>query len=130
MSQLNQRELDVLNILWKTDEPMTSTDIVNEQRGLTQSTVIAVLRKLLKDDLVEVAGVTHSGKVLSRTYRPTPASRDVIMSNFAGDYASFKNVISKSDLCAAILGIEQSPDQMKAEIAKLKNILKDYEKKL
>lgn len=130
MSQLNQRELDVLNILWKTDEPMTSTDIVNEQRGLTQSTVIAVLRKLLKDDLVEVAGVTHSGKVLSRTYRPTPASRDVIMSNFAGDYASFKNVISKSDLCAAILGIEQSPEQMKAEIAKLKTILKDYEKKL
>lgn len=130
MSQLNQRELDVLNILWKTDDPMTSTDIVNEQRGLTQSTVIAVLRKLLKDDLVEVAGVTHSGKVLSRTYRPTPASRDVIMNNFAGDYASFKNVISKSDLCAAILGIEQSPDQMKAEIAKLKNILKDYEKKL
>ncbi len=130
MSQLNPRELDVLNILWKTDEPMTSTDIVNERRGLTQSTVIAVLRKLLKDDLVEVAGVTHSGKVLSRTYRPTPASKDVIMNNFTGDYASFKNVISKSDLCAAILGIEQSPEQMKAEIAKLKNILKDLEKKL
>lgn len=130
MSQLNPRELDVLNILWKTEEPMTSTDIVNERRGLTQSTVIAVLRKLLKDDLVEVAGVTHSGKVLSRTYRPTPASKDVIMNNFTGDYASFKNVISKSDLCAAILGIEQSPEQMKAEIAKLKNILKDFEKKL
>ena len=130
MSRLNSRELDVLNILWKADEPMTSTDIVNQQRGLTQSTVIAVLRKLLKDDLVEVAGVTHSGKVLSRTYRPTPTSRDVIMNNFAGDYASFKNVISKSDLCAAILSIEQSPDQMKAEIAKLKSILKDYEKKL
>ncbi len=130
MSQLNPRELDVLNILWKTDEPMTSTDIVNEQRGLTQSTVIAVLRKLLKDDLVEVAGVTHSGKVLSRTYRPTAASRDVIMKNFAGDYANFKNVISKSDLCAAILGIEQGPEQMKSEISKLKKILADYEKKL
>lgn len=71
MAQLNPRELDVLNILWKSEEAMTSTDIVNEMRGLTQSTVIAVLRKLLKDDLVEVCGVTHSGKVLSRTYRPT-----------------------------------------------------------
>lgn len=130
MSQLNPRELDVLNILWKTDEPMTSTDIVNEQKGLTQSTVIAVLRKLLKDNLVEVAGITHSGKVLSRTYRPTKESRDVIMSNFAGDYANFKNVVSKSDLCAAILGIEQTPTQMKNEISRLKEILADYEKKL
>ena len=130
MSQLNPRELDVLNILWKFNQDMTSTDIVNEQRGLTQSTVIAVLRKLLKDDLVEVAGVTHSGKVLSRTYRPTEASKEVIKNNFTNDYANFINVISKSDLCAAILGVEQSPKEMKAEISKLKKILADYEKKL
>lgn len=129
MSQLNPRELDVLNILWKTDEPMTATDIVSEQRGLTQSTVIAVLRKLLKEDLVEIAGVTHSGKVLSRTYRPTEESRKVIMDNFAGDYANFKNVISKSDLCAAILGIEQSPELMKTEVSRLKEIIADFEKK-
>lgn len=130
MSQLNPRELDVLNILWKFNKDMTSTDIVNEQRGLTQSTVIAVLRKLLKDDLVEVAGVTHSGKVLSRTYRPTEASKEVIKNNFTNDYANFINVISKSDLCAAIIGVEQSPEETKAEISKLKKILADYEKKL
>lgn len=130
MAQLNPRELDVLNILWKTGTPMTSTDIVNEMKGLTQSTVIAVLRKLLKDNLVEVCGVTHSGKVLSRTYRPTEASRDAIMNNFANDYASFRNVISKSDICAAILHVEQSPEKMKSELAKLKKIIKEYESKL
>lgn len=130
MPQLNPRELDVLNILWKTDEPMTSTDIVNEQRGLTQSTVIAVLRKLLKENLVEVSGITHSGKVLSRTYRPTEESKKVIMDNFAGDYANFKNVVSKSDLCAAILDIDQSPKQMKSEIKRLKEILAEYEKRV
>ena len=74
MARLNPRELDVLNILWSTDKEMTSTDIVNEMRGLTQSTVIAVLRKLAKDGFVEVAGVTHSGKVLrSTSQRITPA---------------------------------------------------------
>lgn len=130
MAQLNPRELDVLNILWRSDEAMTSTDIVNEMRGLTQSTVIAVLRKLLKDDLVEVCGVTHSGKVLSRTYRPTEASREVILNNFATDYASFRNVISKSDICAAILHVEQKPDKMKRELAKLKKIIAEYESKL
>lgn len=130
MSQLNQRELDVLNILWKSEDAMTSTDIVNEMRGLTQSTVIAVLRKLLKDEYVEVCGVTHSGKVLSRTYRPTEASREVILNNFATDYANFQNVISKSDICAAILHVEQSPEKMKVELEKLKRIIADYESKL
>lgn len=130
MAQLNPRELDVLNILWKFNKDMTSTDIVNEQRGLTQSTVIAVLRKLLKDDLVEVAGVTHSGKVLSRTYRPTANSKEVIKNNFKNEYANFKNVIPKSDLCAAILGVEQDKEEMKSEISKLKKVIANLEKKL
>ena len=130
MARLNPRELDVLNILWSTDREMNSTDIVNEMRGLTQSTVIAVLRKLAKDGFVEVAGVTHSGKVLSRTYRPTEASKDYIAQHFAEDYASFTNVISQSDMCAAILQIDQNPEKTKAEINKLKNIIADYEKTL
>lgn len=130
MAQLNPRELDVLNILWKFNRDMTSTDIVNEQRGLTQSTVIAVLRKLLKDDLVEVAGVTHSGKVLSRTYRPTANSKEVIKNNFTSEYANFKNVVSKSDLCTAILGVEQDKEEMKSEISKLKKVIANLEKKL
>ena len=130
MAQLNPRELDVLNILWKSGEAMTSTDIVNEMRGLTQSTVIAVLRKLLKEGLVDVDGVTHSGKVLSRTYRPTEASRDIIMDNFATDYASFKDVIAQSDICAAILDVEEKPEKLKAEIKKLKSIISECEKKM
>lgn len=130
MARLNPRELDVLNVLWSTDREMTSTDIVNEMRDLTQSTVIAVLRKLTKEGFAVVAGVTHSGKVLSRTYRPTEASREYITQHFAEDYASFTNVISQSDMCAAILRIDQNPEKTKSEISKLKGILAEYEKTL
>ena len=105
MAQLNPRELDVLNILWKSGKPMTSTDIVNEMRGLTQSTVIAVLRKLLGDNLVEVCGVTHSGKVLSRTYRPTEQSRQELMDNFLKLYGMFYAVVPAEKLAAQILEI-------------------------
>ncbi len=130
MAQMNPRELDVLDILWKSDAPLTSTDIVNGGEGLTQSTVIAVLRKLLKADLVEVAGVTHSGKVLSRTYRPTEASREALLQDFTQSYASFCNVIPKSTMCAAILKVGDNPAQAKKEIEKLKAMLKDLEKQL
>ena len=128
MTQFNARELDVLNILWKkSDEALTATDIVNEQKGLTQSTVIAVLRKLLNEELVEVAGVTHSGKVLSRTFRATEKSKMAIINNFKSDYSNFKNIISKADICAAILGIDQDPDQMRPELFNLKVILDRYD---
>ena len=130
MTRMNVRELDVLNILWKHDEPLTAIDIVNERKELTQSTVTAVLRKLLKNGLVEVEGVTHSGKVLSRTYRPTEASRDAIMENFKEDYRCFTNVISESSLCAAILTENEDKDRAKAEIKRLKAMLKEYEKGL
>lgn len=102
---LNARELDVLNILWKSGKPMTPTDIVNEMRGLTQSTVIAVLRKLLGDKLVEVCGVTHSGKVLSRTYRPTEQSRQELMDNFLQLYGKFYSVVPAEELAARILEV-------------------------
>ena len=104
---LNQREYDVLNILWKSGQPMTSTDIVNEVRDLTQSTVIAVLRKLLKDNLVEVCGVTHSGKVLSRTYRPTEESKDVLLNSFLDLYGSFVNVIEPELMASKILELKE-----------------------
>lgn len=130
MTQMNPRELDVLNILWKSEAPLTSTDIVNGGQGLTQSTVIAVLRKLLKAELIEVCGVTHSGKVLSRTYRPTEASRELILQNFKDSYASFRNVIPKADICAAIMQVDDNPAQAKEDIAKLKAMLAEFEKTL
>ena len=43
---LSLRELNVINIL-AAKAPATSTDICNGMHDLTQSTVIAVLRKLL-----------------------------------------------------------------------------------
>ncbi len=126
---MNPRELDVLSILWKSKDPMMATDIVNAGDGLTQSTVTAVLRKLLRAKLVEVVGVTHSGKVLSRTYRPTEESRDVVLKGFTDNYSSFSSIISKSSLFAAILKDNSSPEETKKDIAEFKAMLDEYEKK-
>ena len=126
---LNPRELDVLNILWKSEQPMMATDIVNAGEGLTQSTVTAVLRKLLHAKLVEVAGVTHSGKVLSRTYRPTEASRDAILKNFSDTYTCFQDIISKSTLVSALLGANENASDTQKDITELKSMLKEYDHK-
>lgn len=122
---MNERELDVLNLLWKSENPMMATDIVNAGKGLTQSTVTAVLRKLLNAGLVEVTGVTHSGKVLSRTYRPTEKSREVILQSFVSNYCNFSAVISKEQLLNALLDTNETADETKQDIADLKKMLKE-----
>ncbi len=101
---MNQRELDVLNILWKDREPMTATNIVEADitKSLTQSTVITVLRRLVKDELVEVMGVARSGKVLSRTYSPTEKSREAVLNNFVDMYKMVKNVVTLDELAARL----------------------------
>ncbi len=104
---LNPRELDVLNILWRTDEPMMATDIVNARLGLTQSTVTAVLRKLLNEGLVEVVGIEHSGKVLGRTYRPTEISKDIVLNSFLELYGAFINVIDPKLMASKILELQK-----------------------
>lgn len=95
---MNQRELEVLNIICASKEPVTSTDIVNCKRDLTQSTVIAVLRRLLAMGAVEVAGVTHSGKVLSRTYVPGPKAKDVIREYYTEELTRTKDILSADDI--------------------------------
>lgn len=106
---MNKRELDVLSILFASEEEMTSTDICNAQADLTQSTVIAVLRALLRNGLVEVAGVTHSGKVLSRTYRPAPGAKRAVLEYFLQELDNVKAIFTIDELAEAGTGTAGEP---------------------
>lgn len=99
---IHPRELEILNILWGSDKALTSMDIVDAGRGLSQSTVQAVLRKQLEGGLVEVDGVTHSGNVLSRTYRPSEKSKEVVLQQFIEQYNAISNVVSKDEVIKAL----------------------------
>jgi len=99
---IHPRELEILNILWGADKALTSMDITDAGKGLSQSTVQAVLRKLLKEGLVEVDGVTHSGNVLSRTYRPTERSKEVVLQQFVEQYKGISNIVSKGEVIKAL----------------------------
>ena len=95
---IHPRELEILNILWGSDKALTSKEIVDAGKGLSQSTVQAVLRKLLKDGLVEVDGITHSGNVLSRTYRPTEKSREVVLRQYVEQYNAISNIVNREEV--------------------------------
>ena len=56
--KLTSREIDILNILWENEKPLIASEIADARSDLTINTVQAVLRKLLKYQLVEVAEYT------------------------------------------------------------------------
>ena len=51
---LTGREKDILDILWKAGKGLIASEIVKEMEGLTINTVQAVLKKLLKRNLIKL----------------------------------------------------------------------------
>lgn len=126
--KLNPRELEVLKILHESDHALTSTEIVNSGAELTQSTVQAVLRKLLANELVEVQGVTHSGNVLSRTFGPTVKSKDVLTDKFLQDYKCFRTIISMPTALAGMFNMSETEAEKSQDIKDLEKLLTDLKK--
>ena len=126
--KLNPRELEVLKILFDNDRALTSTEIVKGGVELTQSTVQAVLRKLLVAELVEVQGVTHSGNVLSRTFGPTKKCREVLVQKFLDDYRAFRTIISKAEALAGMFAMDEDLSRRAEEIAEIEALLADLKK--
>lgn len=126
--KLNPRELEVLKILHESDRALTSSEIVNRGMGLTQSTVQAVLRKLLETEMVDVQGVTHSGNVLSRTFGATEKSRTVLLEKFMSDYQCFRCIVSMKEIVSGMLEMDESESKRAEDIKGLKELLADMKK--
>jgi len=127
--KLNLKELEVLKILHESDRALTSTEIVNSCAELTQSTVQAVLRKLLANELVEVQGITYSGNVLSRTFGLTAKSTDILTDNFLQDYKSFRAIINRPTALAGMFNMSETEDEKAQDIKVLEKLLSDLKKK-
>ena len=100
---LNPKELEILNILWGTDQALTCDDIVKRGGGLSQSTVLYVLRKLLNEGLIECTGKAYSGNVLSRIYIPTAKAKVAVLTHIEEQVEVVKNVVSTDDIMSWLI---------------------------
>lgn len=130
MMKLNPRELEVLKILHESERPLTSTEIVNSGAELTQSTVQAVLRKLLATELVEVRGVTHSGNVLSRTFGATDKSKEILTQRFLEELKNFRTIINKVEVLSGMLEMDKDAPGIGKEVDELVKYLNAFKAKL
>ena len=103
---MNQREREILNVLSESPEPLTSTQICDARKNFTQSTVIAVLRKLLGQDLIETRGVTHSGKVLTRLFAVTPKAKEAVIAHYLKEMEETRGIVTADEIRDAALAAD------------------------
>ncbi|WP_313758111.1 BlaI/MecI/CopY family transcriptional regulator [Tissierella sp.] len=125
--KLTNRELDILNILWTAEKPLLASDIPRIDNSISINTAQAVLRKLLKKNLIEVADIVYSGTVLSRSYQPTISSNDFSLQQFVKQFQNLNKSISTPSIVATLLEHEKNE---KIVIEELEKMLKERKKLL
>lgn len=71
--KLTDSEKQVLDLLWDSEEPLTSTEIVKLCAGRTwkPSYIHIMINSLLKKEMIKVAGFKKTTKNYARTFEPT-----------------------------------------------------------
>ena len=127
--KLTKRDIEILSILWNSNRSMTASEISEASPGLSVNTVQAVLRKLLKNKLIEIENIVYSGTVLARSYIPLITAQDYALAKLAMDYQKFEKQISKGAVLVTLLDSENDPQKNSEETQELEKILEEYKKR-
>lgn len=123
VERLSERERLILNMLCEASCPMVSQDLIEKNKKLSQSTVQATFRKLLNRGLIEVAGVTHSGNVLARTFVVTEKARDEVLSYVMEEYQQIRYILPVGEYIMALIKAETDLVKQRQLIQDVKELI-------
>lgn len=119
--KINNRDLDVLEVLWNTEEALSANDIA-EVSKISKNTVLPVLKNLLGQEYIKVDDVVLTGKTLTRKYLPAIDKEEFILNHYD---------INIDNLLTHFLAKEDDPEvipKIEELIDKKKNDLKDEDR--
>lgn len=115
---LTKRETQIMNVLWKSDEPLAAFDILEASPDLSRNTIQIVLKKLQTLGFIEVAGFGYHKNALTRTFKPIISQseymEDTLAASTALDIA--KNFIKTTDDVAALDELDKMIQSKKKEL--------------
>lgn len=112
-SLVTNKEFEVLSILWGSKTPLTAKQIHETNSDLVLSTVQSVIKKLIKKEMVEVADIVYSGKVLTRSYTAKISEESFVLKQYEN--------LNIPKIIAQFLGTSENNSE---EIKEIENILK------
>lgn len=116
MFDLTKNELEVLELMWEQDRPLTRTEIINlsPERSWKAGSIHILLNRLLDKEAIIVDGFVKTGKNYGRTYSAAVTRKDYDMSLFKQHYESGN--ISIGELFAALIEDEKYDDSVIDEL--------------
>ncbi len=116
---LTARELDVLEVLWTSENSLLASDIIKLKPSLSISSVQLSLRNLLKKDIIEIAEIVYSGTVLSRSYRPLLSKQELMNLNIISQFKNIDKNMSTTSIVATLLQHEKNEEKVLKELEEL-----------
>ena len=108
--KLTGRELDVMRVLWSTDEPLIATDIHEEIEDdkLSVFTVQNSLKSLMEKGYIEIASFTIVNKSNTRKYSATISADEYAVFQYKSHFPKQGKDITLSDLMLSLLKVEKN----------------------
>lgn len=120
MEKLNNREIDVMSILWSTDIPLSVNEI-SEKGKISKNTVSPIIKKLLGKNLIKVEDVFMSGKNLTRKYKPLISREEFVFKQYKGlNIEGMVNYFLKKD----------KSKNKKEEIMRIDKLIREHKNKI
>lgn len=129
--KLSGRELDVMNVLWESDKPLTAKEIAERNSSLSINTVRMVVKGLQNREIIKVSSIVYSGTVLTQSYEPVLDAQEYMINQVT---EAVKGKISHVQVMAALLQREENEmetiEQLEAMLKKRREeIAKDMGKR-
>lgn len=78
--ELTKRDLDIMEILWKHEEPIAASEIQKEIPELSKNSILLILKRLLDKEYVYVANISQNKKALMREFSPSVTKEEYLSS--------------------------------------------------
>jgi len=83
--KLTEKELEIMNVLWRNGNPLTASEIIaaSENRTWKEGSVYIIMKMLLKKGAVILAMHKPTVSNTARAYSPTLTCEEYIVANIA-----------------------------------------------
>lgn len=126
IQQLSKKELEVMEILWKEEKALTSSEIIelSQNPSWKNSSIHILLNALLKKDIIKVENFKQKSKTYARTFLPTISFEAYTVSQMQQNKSfTFKSV---PKIVAALLNNDKiSKDENKELLKILQEIINE-----
>lgn len=119
--RLTNSEKQIMEVLWKSDVPLSSHDIILSSSDKTwkNSSVHLLLNSLLDKELIEVAGFEKRTKNYARVFKPTLSYVDYILTVLTKNSDKEK----RAELLSKLIKQENDTELLKDIMMGIQNIL-------